>query len=365
MKKFSGLCLSFMFLIIFLLSGCTNADNAKLVNILDKYNSIGSNNSEVFCTSTISSSGREVTAWLFNPTYNSEKLRYLIESSSDERYCTLNSSATISSDSNFLGFGSYGILMQAVNVTFVTCKNIFSIIENDEIVEKQYKKNMYIALENLQENVKKLYNNKKSLEKSFNDSSKDNLASDDIVLYNLGKYKESLNKCLNNLLDFNRNLLSADDNNLTEKVDIDALWNNYLYSVTYSNNKQLVCNAMNLISQYVLSYSINIANDISENKTLLSNLAKLLKCQYNLTSETLGKSEILEEYKILLSQLDALKKSETSFNCAINELSSSDVANLDEKGEINLQATQTYATKLVNYSNRLIAYLEMVNSSVA
>ena len=143
MKKFSGLILSFVCILTIILTGCTYADNATLLSIKEKYNYITTNNEEIFYGSEL------------HLTYNSEDLLFLINSD-NENYNILKTNSSIS---DYTTSGGYGLLMHCVNSTNLS-NNALSIISNNAITDKKYKVGMYNALASLQENVKKLYNDK-------------------------------------------------------------------------------------------------------------------------------------------------------------------------------------------------------------
>lgn len=343
MKKFSTLLVVLMCLISLVLVGCTKADNATLTSISNKYNYIAQKQDEIFVGSR------------FMPTYKSDNLNNMINSE-NENYNVLK---TDSSLDNYLNRGAYGILMEGINSTYLN-SNASSVIQNNEITDKKYKKAMYLALEDLQKNVKKLDTNKTSLESVFNNDDRDALVvgEQELTKYNLKKYKNSLNTCLKNLYTFNKNYNLALNNNIIKPTSLnDLLYGlNTSTSVSYEYITMIVNNLNLMISNYTLQYSIGLKDDILDASDLLNNVATMLNVWKNLT--TGDKANTLEDYKVLRTLENGLLGSENAFNNAVKVLDKNSFTDPSDKEESAIDCVENYYNELLSYSNTLIDFLE-------
>ena len=298
MKKFSSLLVIFVCLISLVLAGCTKADNTTLTGISEKYNYIAQINDEIFIGSR------------FMPTYKSDNLNNIINSS-NENYSILKSDSSLE---NYSNRGAYGILMEGINSTFLN-SNASSVIQNNEITEKKYKKAMYLALESLQKNAKKLDTNKTSLESVFNNDDRDFIivSEQELTKYNLKKYINSLNVCLNNLYTFNKNYNLALNNNIIRPTSLnDLLYGfNTSTSVSYEYITMLVNNLNLMISNYTLNYAIALKDNILNANDLLINMATILNERNRLT--TGDNANTLEDYKILRTLENGLINTEKTY----------------------------------------------------
>lgn len=346
MKKFSAIFLSLMLIIVGLVSGCTKADNATLVGIQNKYDYIVSINEEIFSADTK----------LFNPIYQESKLVEAINDNAFEDFNCLKSNE-ISQD--YVSNNIYGVLYRGLNSTFLYTKAL--TITNDKNVDKKYKKNMYIALENLQNHVKNLNSTKKALESMFDNDTKTYLviADEATTKYNLEKYKNSLNICLYDLYDFNNNYNLALINNLYMPIELDdLLYNATDVKISFTENNYLIntCNLM--ISNYILNYSISLKENVNENKTLIENLRTLSSLQLSLKTADIDQNELIEDYKLLRMMENTLKSEEKNFNTICQSLTPEKISNNDEKYEFDKNFINSYSNKLIDYSNKLITYLQ-------
>lgn len=348
MKKFSGIVLSFVLLLVLFVGGCTYADKATLVSIKDKYNYISSNNQDNLFV------GDD-----FNPVYNSGNLHLAITDNDIIKFNCLKSSG----DRNNIAYCNvYGLLFRAINSTFSTTDALS--ISYDKITEKQYKKNMYTALENFQRDIEKLKTHKKSLESVFNNSSKSYLdvAEEETANYNLNNYLNSLNVCLNELLDFNRNYHLALVNNISKPISIEDLFEKTASEIelNYSAYHQLINNCNILISNYILTYSVNLIGNINENSQLIDCLKELLILQ-NSPKMVVGEADKIENYKMVRVLEDSVNKNEQVFVSCCKNLTKETVTSEDEKYSYNQNLIKSYANKLITYSNKLISYLKSLS----
>lgn len=347
MKQFSKVFLSLLCLVFlsFSFAGCTKAENAKLIDISDKYTQIyksyDKDNGQIFYGSS------------FNPSYTTN-LSLIISTDTTGVYNVLNSST---STENFSGRGAYAILMQSVNSTYLN-NNALTILKNNDLTEKKYKKAMYEALESLQKNVKTLKTNKKSLENIFDNDNRDAeiVSKQDLTIYNLNRYKNSLNLCLKDLLKFNKNYSLALVNNITKPVTLDdLLYNHTSVAVTKEYNNQLINTANILLSNYVLSYDLDILNDVND-KDMINLLTKLLDLQLGLKDETVTEAETINKYKNIRTMEDSASKLEVSFENCIKTLNNKNY--LEEKNKETIKFVENYKISLINYANKLVSYLE-------
>lgn len=343
MKKFSTLVLSFLVLIVAVLSGCTHADNATLLSIQEKYNYISLNNENVFVGD------------VFNPNYQSEKLTLAI---SDDDLTDFNNLLSSDDRMSFDSLGVYGILYRGINSTYLT-NDVLSVTNNAQ-TRKEYKKNMYIQLENLQSHIGSLNSTKRSLENVFNNSSKSYMiiAKEDIAKYNLTNYYNSLNKCLKDLLEYNKVYGDAVNNDIVKIVTIDDLLYGGNVTIDYSANNQLINDCSLLISDYILNYSINVKNNALENKELISNLKEILSLQISLKSDDVTESEKLEGYKISRVLEDGVKKQSEIFDDLLEKNKKEVFSSIKEEDKYKQEFIESYKNKLLDYSNKLISYLK-------
>lgn len=351
MKKISTILVSLIICFVSILCcGCTYADNASLLSIKDKYNYIANKNENFF------------NGDRFIPVYNSDKLNNVILNSEFEEYTVLK---TDNLDTTFTNRGAYGILMQAVNSTYCSMNNAFSIISNNEITEKKYKKNMYLALESLQKNIKTLDTSKDSLESSFNNNSASGLevSQEGLVKHNLKNYKTDLNNCLVDLLNFNKNYTNALNNNIQKPISLaDLLYDGSLQkNVSNWNNNMLVNNFNMFAANFVLNYSIKLKDDILSAKVLIDNIAQLLNIQAILPSESSSSQKVIDEYKIIRTLEHSILQKENVINSGIKVLNinSFDNPSVTEANAIN--SIEDIYSELVSYSSRLIKYLNNLN----
>jgi len=343
MKKFSSLIIVFICLISLVLVGCSYADNATLISITEKYNYISSKYDEIFAGSR------------FMPSYKSDNLNYMINSE-DINYNILK---TDNSFEIYDARGEYGILMEGVNSTYLN-SNASSVLANNEVTEKKYKKNMYISLENLQKNVKKLDTSKTSLESVYNNDQRNAqiVSEQELTKYNLNKYINNLNACLKNLYQFNKNYNLALNNNIIKPINLEELLYETNMSTSVSNEyiTMLINNANLMISNYVLNYSIDLKANILDSTDLLNAMAEIMNEKSRLNSS--DKLNALESYKIIRTMEDAIRKNETSFNNACKVLNKNSFANPSENESLAINNIQTYRNELFNYVSDLIEFLK-------
>lgn len=345
MKKISAILLSFLSFIVFLVSGCTYADNATLLKIKEKYDSLSKNNTELFYGSKFYVSYPKCT-----------NLQNLITYDSLPEYYNLKLDLSISDYSNR---GAYGVLMQAVNTTFLNNSAALEFSDNNKKTSKQYKKAMYLALEDLQKNIKPLLNSKKDLESVFNSDSRDAeiVAKQDLTKYCFNNYIKNLNKCLNSLLDLNRNYNNALINEIFPIVSINDLMYKEFSSIDFDYNNALINNACIVLSNYVLSYDVNIKKDVNADSEIISILKKLLNIQYALSVESITDSEKIGNYKIVRLMENSINENEVVFENIMSTLNSkSDLTSQENLEKVNF--INNYKENLINYGNKLIKYLE-------
>lgn len=344
MKKFSVTILSLLILMIVFVGGCTKADNATLVSIQEKFSYISSNNEEIFVGD------------LFNPSYNDSKLQATINDPEFEKYYNLKS---VSDMHDFVNNSSYGLLYRAVSST--SLYNRALNITNNEITDKEYKKNMYVALENLQEHVKNLNSSKKVLESVFANSSKAyvDVASEQTALYDLEKYTNDLNVCLNDLFAFNKNYNLAMVNNISKPIDLnELLYEKVNVEVSHSDNNHLINTCNLLMVNYVMKYSINLKCDVNENSNFIESLRTLLLTQASLKSDSISDISKVENYKLLRMMEDSLVKEEVLFEESCSKLSKTALEKEEQKDSFDKNVIQNYKNKLIDYSSKLIKYLK-------
>lgn len=346
MKKISTILLAFICVLSFCLVGCTYADNATLLSIEEKYSFITSDYEDFFNGDS------------FLPTYNSDKLLNVIHSSNED-YSVLKTNAN---DSVFTNRGQYGILMQSVNSTYLSMSNAMQVISNNKVINKQYKKQMYISLQNFQNDLKKLDQSKRSLESVFNNNAGDSLtiANEGLTQYNLKNYKKDLSKSLNDLLSFNKNFTLALNNNIIKPISLnDLLYNaTETFVVTNNYNNMLINNFSMIASNFVLNYSVDIKQDISSVSELTGIMANLLNIQATLTSDDLTSDSIKNEYKIIRVLEDSLLKKETTLNNCIKNLNIDSFENTDVTESSAINSIEEIYNELISYGNRLMQYLE-------
>lgn len=351
MKKFSAVFLSLVLLLVGFISGCTKADNATLISVKEKYDYIISNNEEIFDENTN----------LFNPQYNVSGLQEAINNGATIDLKNLKSHSDLR---NLDGNNAYGILYRAINSTFFST-DAFNVA-NNKLTEKQYKKNMYVALENLQSDCKKLNTTKIALESLFDNNTKSYLviAGEQTTQYNLEKYIINLNNCLYDLYDFNNNYNLALKNNIFKSIELDdLLYKSTNVKVSYFENKNLINTCNLLISNYVLNYSISLKENMAENETLIENLRTILSLQMSLNSEEISDSDMVENYKLLRMMESTLLDEEVNFNQVCKNLSPEKINSDDEKFDFDKNFINSYSNKLIDYSNKLINYLTAINKN--
>jgi len=341
MKKLSLVFISCLCLVVLFFAGCTYADNATLFSISDKYSNIVKNNEKIF-------DGQS-----FRPTYDSVSLNLIINSDNEN----FNILKTSTNRADYSANGAYGLLMSAINSTYLT-NNALAILTNNEITEKQYKKAMYEGLESLQSDIKNLNNFKKSLESVFENDSRDAtlVSGTDLTKYNLNKYIASLNLCLKDLLKFNKNYNLALKNNIVKPVALnDLLYGsnpNLVISADYNN--QLI-NTLNItISNFILNYDIDILNNANDQE-LLEILIRLLNKQYVLNTADNSNSNVIVSYKLIRTLENSVLQNEEIFTNNLIGLNKNNITNKQNEGAVEF--INNYKQSLVNYGNKLIKYL--------
>jgi len=341
MKKFSSLLIVFVCIISVFLVGCTKADNATLLGITEKYNYIATNQNKIFDGSK------------FDPSYNSDNLESIINSNNKD-YSVLK---TDDLQETFTNRGLYGILMQGVNSTYLN-SNAASVIQNNEITDKKYKKNMYLALVSLEKNTKRLDNSKTSLESVFNNDDRDaqTVSQQQLAKYNLNKYISGLNDCLKDLYTLNKNYNLALENNIINPTKLEDLLYNFNANTSVSNEyiSILVNNANLLISSYALNYSINVEEDIWSAEKLIKNMALILNERVRINST--DKLNAINGYKVVRTLENSLKNSETAFLNACKKLKVSQ----NEDVSANT-CVENYYNELLSYTNTLLQFLGNLN----
>lgn len=328
--------------------GCSYADNATLVRIADKYNYITNNYQDNLFL------GKRLL-----PSYTSNNLITVIYSN-NENYNVLKTNAYLG---NYSLRGEYGILMEGVNFTYLN-SNAQAIVSNNEITEKKYKKGMYLSLESLEKNVKKLNSDKISLESVFDnteDLSQDNINKEGGLLrHNLDKYKNSLNACLVNLYDFNKNYYFALNNNIVKPTNLEDL----LYGVNVSNDisqeyvVMLINNASLMVSSYALNYSINLKNDVIDSRDLLNLLAQLMDGKVVLDNKSGDFKNALDAYKMIRTIENGIIERETSFNNSVKALKKSSFKNPNTVEQNAIENISNYQKELSSYVAKLIAFIQ-------
>lgn len=356
MKKISSIILSILCLVVLFFSGCTYADNATLLSIQEKYNEITSKNGEIF--------NGDYMFITYSP-----NITLLSLDSNYPLYYNLRTSESVEN------CGAYGVLMQAINSTYLR-NGALSIISNNEITKKAYKKNMFEALEKLQTNLKALNNNKKSLESIFKIEGDDysDVVTKELTQYRFNNYIDSLNVCLGNLLDFNRNYNDALVENISPVISLDDLLytNTSNLKITKDHNNKLI-NALNIyISNYLLTYSAKIKNNIGEDAELVNVLKTLTQLEIDLTTltETVASNgkdpdildvEKIDTYKVLRAMEQSVKDKELTYTNIMKTISQeSDLAL--EKNALKVDFVENYRDGLVNYGNQLITYLQGIKT---
>lgn len=343
--KFTTILSVILVCIFTIFSGCTYADNATLIKISNKYTSIVSKNDEMFSEE------------LFLPQYNSENLNQAIKIY--DTYASLKSN--LYDDGDYEKNGAYVNLMNGVCISYTTYSNACSIVSNDKLVPKSYKKKMYNCLENLQEDIKSAKTNKKTLENIFNNivgAQLNEKAHANETLYNLKRYQRSLDECLKDIYEFNNTYYEALINHIAPITSTDELiYGNIEKSeVTNLENSYLTIKAVLFITNYVINCSINLYDDILNESNLISLLADLLNAQANLSGE---KTTEVVAYQKLRAQEEGLLATESSFMNACSLLNKTTVLKPKTTIQNNAkQNIQNYKENLMNYTNRLITYLE-------
>ena len=350
MRKLSSIILSLV-LVCALLCGCTYADNAKLMNIEQKYQSI-----------TLKYDSLYEGKYLL-PSYESDKMIdvvYSTPSTEEERLFTLLKASTTVND--FTNNSNYGLLTYAVNSVYTNNYITLSSKANDEKVAQKTKTKMYKELESLEKSSKKLDNQKTILENMFEDDSRTSgkdIAKDYLVQENLKKYLDYLNVVLDDLLDFN-NSSSVALNKISPQSALDEPNSS---QTTYGNDiSYLLVNATLLISNYIVEFDIECKNQFTD-KNYSTDLLDLLREVLTLSSQTHtdnSNPSVYNNYKLIRYQENGVVNYEKLFLNATRNLTETDFENQNlsesKKADINLIAN--YKTELVNYLNNLISFVK-------
>lgn len=346
MKKFSGIVLSFLCLLVmcFSFAGCSNAEKAKLLDISNKYEKISTDNEKIF------------NGGMFNPTYENNDLTLIINSS-NEKYNILKTDNNLT---DYSARGAYGILMQAINSTKLK-SNALTVTANNKKVSKSYKVSMYESLEDLEKDVENLNKSKQKLESAFKNNSGDAevIANENITLYNLDNYVGDLNDCLKDLLKFNKNYYNAIVKNFTKQMSInDLLYKKSISSISKEDINQLINNANLLLSEFVLYYNVDVCSNVNQDAEIITILTQLLNYQFTLKDETTTDETILNNYKVIRTLEESLNKSENSFNNAINGLTKENVK--EDSNISKVEFIDSYKYNLINYGNKLVEMLSKI-----
>ena len=343
MKKFNSLIIALICLISLFLVGCSYADNATLLSLTEKYNYIATKYDEFFVGSR------------FIPSYQSDNLIVMINSD-NKNYNILKTNNTLG---NYTLRGAYGILMEGVNSTYLN-SNASSVLANNELTKKEYKKEMYLSLESLEKNIKTLDTNKTSLQSVFNNDQRDAVVvgEQELTQYNLNNYINSLNSCLLDLYNFNKNYNLALNNNIIMPINLDELLYGVNISTDVSNEyiTMLINNANLMISNYVLNYSIALEGDILNSADLLNLMAEIMDEKVRLN--TSDKTNALDGYKIVRTIEDGLKHSEIAFNNACASINKNSFTNPTNEESLAINSIQTYYNQLFSYATNLIEFLQ-------
>lgn len=347
MKKFSGVVLSLLFVIIFSF-GCTYADNATLTTINSKYDDIVNNENyknSIFKGKylTLSYEGKILSA--INNT--SETI------DDNSKKFTLLKTATNVED--YENCSHYGLLCYAVNFVYLNNYQTLNSVANNNKVPQDIKKAMYNNLDELEKRVKDLKKQKLFLESVFDDDSRDYqvISKTQLTQDTLSEYLTSLNETLSTVLEFNNLSFKA-----LENIQPRTLENiNSLSEFTNSDVNSLIVNAVLLISNYVLEFDIALKNDLV-NKNYDVTLINFLKVLLNLTKKTYtGKStdSKLADFKLICIDENGLLNQEKLFKKAI--------ADLNEKDFLNEELSTSKLSKIAvveNYKNNLSSYLSKI-----
>lgn len=346
MKKFSGIILSFFCVLVmcFSFAGCSDAEKSKLLEISNRYEKISTDNEKIF------------NGGMFNPTYESNNL-ILVINSSNEKYNILKTDNNLS---DYSSRGAYGILFQAINSTKLK-SNALTVTANNKKISKEYKVSMYESLEDLEKNIKNLIKTKSDLESAFETDNRDAevVANQDLTLYSLNNYVDNLNKCLKDLLKFNKNYYNAIVNNFTKPISVDdLLYNKSINSISKEDINQLINNANLLMSEFVLYYNVDVCLNVNQDVEIITLLTKLLNIQFSLEDKLITDETSLNDYKIIRTMEESLNKSEISFNNSINGLTKENAK--EDSNLSRIEFIDTYKNNLINYANRLIELLNKV-----
>jgi len=351
MRKLSSIILSLV-LVCVLLCGCTYADNAKLMNIEQKYKNI-----------TLKYETLYEGNYLL-PTYDGDKLTGVIYSSTpsteEERLFTLLKASTTVND--FTNNSNYGLLTYAVNSVYTNNNSTLSSTANDEKVSQKTKTKMYKELESLEKSSKKLDNQKTVLENMFKDDSRLNgsdIAKDYLVQQNLKKYLVCLDVVLADLLSFN-NTSSVALNKISPRSPLDQPNES---QIVYGNDiSYLLVNATLLVSNYIVEYDIQCKDHFTSDN-YSTDLLDLLREVLILSSKTYsdGSSAYLD-YKLVRYQEDGVISYEKLFLNATQNLTKADFENqnLSESKKSDIKLIANYKAELMNYLNNLIAFVKSV-----
>lgn len=346
MKKFSGIILSFLCLLVmcFSFAGCSNAEKASLIDISNKYEKISTDNEKIF------------NGGMFNPTYENNDLTLIINSS-NEKYNVLKTDNNLT---DYSSRGAYGILMQAINSTKLK-SNALTVTANNKKISKKYRVSMYEGLEDLEKDIKNLNKTKNDLESIFETDNRDAevVANQDLTLYSLNNYVNNLNKCLKDLLKFNKNYYNAIINNFTKPMSInDLLYNKSISSISKEDINQLINNANLLMSEFILYYNVDVCSNVNQDAEIITMLTKLLNIQFSLEDKLITNETSLNDYKIIRTMEESLNKGEISFNNAINGLTKENIKEDNNAGRIEF--IETYKQNLISYANKLIKFLNEI-----
>ena len=328
MKKFSSLVLIFVCLISVCLFGCGGLN---LTQIEDKYKNLVNNNEEIFVNNS------------FAPVYYRNLL------------------AAVNSVDHFKVLaGEYQILASGISST-IKYNNAFKVQENNGKVNYNYKEEMNSSLNDLENSLTKLKQGKISLQNLFDNDSRDAIvvANQEITILNLNKHKEDLSNALKDFYNFNKAYSKALNENIIKPISLETLLYNLPtgYAVSLSEYNLLANNLNLLLSNYVLTYSIGVKNDISSSSEIINNISALLQAREQLSSGAVSK---VYEYKNLRAMEDSLLKGEKAFVAACENLGDTAFTNPTVLESISLETVNNYCKELINYSNKLIEFLQNV-----
>lgn len=354
MKKFSGVILSLLFVVIFTF-GCTYADKATFDSINTKYENL--TNNEQYKNTIFK--GKYLAL-----TYNG-KINSIISSTSsslDEKAKKFTLLKTAANVEDYLNCSYYGLLSYAVNTIYLSNLITLSGPANNEKVKQSIRTDMYNILDELEKNVENLKTKKEFLESVFNDDSRDfqEIAKTPLTQDTLSEYLDSLNATLFTMLNFNNKAFEALEN--IQPRNLEDIYT--LTEFTNADVNSLIANAVLMISNYILNYDINLKNELinsSYDVTLINKLKQIL----NLSKKnygTVSSSTNLANFKLICMDEDGILNSEKIFKNAVNGLSKDDFANdeLSVSVQSKVNVIEDYKENLINYLDKLMNFLSNI-----